>query len=340
MREAMLYDKIHDKHVHCRLCAHGCVIAPGERGICQVRRNEAGTLESLVYERVIARSVDPIEKKPLFHFYPGTRAYSMATVGCNFTCLNCQNHYISQYPREHDGHIVGDVVPAGDIVAEAVQSGCRSIAYTYTEPTIAIEYVLEVMQEARAAGLANVWVTNGYFTAEAAALVSPYLDAANVDLKGISDTVYRAIAGGNLRPVLNTIERMANARVWVEVTTLVIPGVNDSRDELQWTAQAVRGISPSIPWHVTRFFPSYKMADRPPTPAETLKLAKKMGQDAGLDYVYIGNLPGEGETTHCPACGAKLIVRSGFLVKSMEMEAGVCPQCGSAIAGVWFTADE
>ncbi|MFC2078641.1 AmmeMemoRadiSam system radical SAM enzyme [Candidatus Bipolaricaulota bacterium] len=338
MREAMCYDRISKRRVHCRLCSHCCIIADGERGICQVRRNEAGTLESLVYERVIARDVDPIEKKPLFHFYPATRAYSIATVGCNFTCLHCQNHYISQYPRAHAGHIVGDRIAAREIVMDAVESGCHSIAYTYTEPTIAIEYVLEVMEAAREAGLTNVWVTNGYFTAEAAALIVPLLDAANIDLKGISEGMYHDVVGGNVRPVLDTIERLVGSGVWVEATTLIIPGINDSRDELRWTAEAIRGISPTIPWHVSRFFPAYRMVDRAPTPAETLEMAKAIGHDVGLQFVYIGNLPGEGESTHCSSCGAKVIARSGFLVKSNRLLEGVCPDCETVIPGVWFVA--
>ena len=339
MHEALLYDRISENRVHCRLCSHGCIIAEGERGICHVRRNDAGTLVSLVYERVVARDVDPIEKKPLFHFYPGTRAYSIATVGCNFTCLYCQNHAISQYPRAHAGQLAGDRIPASDIVADAVESGCHSIAYTYTEPTIAIEYVFEVMKAAREAGLSNVWVSNGYFTAEAAALIIPYLDAANIDLKGISDVMYHEIVGGNVRPVLNTIERLVRAGVWVEVTTLVIPGINDSDDELRWTAEAIRGISPTIPWHVSRFFPAHKMSDRAPTPIETLIKARDIGRDVGLQYVYVGNLPGEGESTQCPTCGTTVIERLGFLVTKLRLEEGICPECQSEIPGVWFTAD-
>ena len=338
MREAILYDRITGNRVHCRLCSHCCTIADGERGICQVRKNEEGTLVSLVYERVIARDVDPIEKKPLFHFYPGTRAYSIATVGCNFTCLHCQNHYISQYPRAHDGRILGDRVPAAVVVAEAVEAGCHAIAYTYTEPTIAIEYVLEVMKAAHDAELMNVWVTNGYFTADAAALISPYLDAVNIDLKAISDQVYHDIVGGTVRPVLDSIERLARAGVWVEVTTVVIPGINDTQDELRWIAEAIYGISPSIPWHISRFFPAYRMVDRAPTPIDTLETAKMIGEDVGLQYVYIGNVPGEGESTFCPTCGEKVITRSGFLVKRLRLTEGMCPTCETQIPGVWFAA--
>ncbi len=339
MHEAMLYDRITEGRAHCRLCSHCCIIADGERGVCRVRKNEAGTLVSLVYERVIARDVDPIEKKPLFHFYPGTRAYSIATVGCNFTCLYCQNHHISQYPRVHAGQIAGDRVPASEIIEDAIAAGCHSIAYTYTEPTIAIEYVLEVMQVAREAGLTNVWVTNGYFTAEAAALITPHLDAANIDLKGISDDMYHEVVGGTVRPVLNSIERLVRAGVWVEVTTLVIPDVNDSDDELLWTAEAIYGISPTIPWHISRFFPAHRLADRAPTPIRTLEGAQAIGRDVGLQFVYIGNLPGEGESTRCPTCGATVIERSGFLVKKLRLVEGICPECEAAIPGRWFVAD-
>ncbi len=336
MHEALLYDRITDRRVHCRLCSHRCIIEDGQRGICQVRQNCDGTLFSLVYERVVARAVDPIEKKPLFHFYPGTRAYSIATVGCNFTCLHCQNHAISQYPRLHEGRILGERVAARDIVDEAVESGCHSIAYTYTEPTIAIEYVLEVMKLAREAGLANVWVSNGYFTADAASLIIPYLDAANIDLKGISNDMYREIAGGTVRPVIDTIERLVQAGVWVEVTTVVIPGINDSDEELLWTAEAIYGISPTIPWHVSRFFPAFRMNQLLPTPLERLQFAGRVGRGIGLQFVYLGNLPNEGETTACPACGAAVIERSRFLVKDLRLDEGICPECKTNIPGIWF----
>ena len=337
MREAILYERLNDKRVRCHTCAHRCMIAPGGRGICGVRENVDGKLYSLVYGRVVARDVDPIEKKPLFHFFPATRAYSIATVGCNFTCLNCQNHFISQYPREHGGRIIGEEVSPDQIVSEALKAGCRSIAYTYNEPTVAIDFYLDVMRLAQEEGLANVWVSNGYFSAEAADLISPYLDGINIDLKGISNDFYRQIAGGNLRPVVNSIERMHRSGVWVEVTTLVIPGLNDSSDQLRWTAEAICGISPRIPWHISRFFPAYRMVDRPPTPIPTLKRAYEIGREVGLYYVYIGNVPGEGEVTRCPNCGAKLITRAGFLVRENRLRDGKCPECGAEIDGVWST---
>jgi len=339
MHEAMLYDRLTDDRVRCRVCSHRCVIEPGERGVCAVRENVDGTLVSLVYGRLIARDVDPIEKKPLYHFYPGTRAYSIASVGCNFTCLHCQNHYISQYPREHAGRIVGDRVPAEEVVSDAVANGCHTIAYTYTEPTVAIEYVLDVMRLAKDEGLANAWVSNGYFTEETLAAIAPYLDAVNVDLKGISDRVYHEIVGGNVRPVLDTIERLTEAGVWVEVTTLVIPGVNDAADELRWTAEAIVGISSRIPWHVSRFFPAYRLVDRPPTPVDTLERAGRVGREAGLRYVYLGNVPGEGEETRCAECGERLILRSGYRIRENRMADGACPKCGTAVDGVWFSSE-
>jgi pyruvate formate lyase activating enzyme len=324
-----------DLRVRCRLCAHGCVISPGQWGVCRVRVNEDGVLMSSVYGRLVARQADPMEKKPLFHFYPGTDVYSLATVGCNFTCRHCQNHFISQYPRDHNDWTLGERVSAGEVIREAQSLGCRSIAFTYTEPTIAIEYVLEVMEAAREAGLANVWVSNGYFTADASARIIPLLDAANIDLKGISDDILRKLTGAGVGPVLHTIERLVNAGVWVEVTTLVIPGVNDRLDELRSTAEAVRGISRSIPWHVSRFFPAYLMCHLPPTPIETLEIAQRIGREAGLRFVYLGNLPGQGGSTHCPSCGAVVIQRSGASLQSMRLVEGSCSRCGESIPGVW-----
>ncbi len=334
-REAMLFGRKQGGVVRCRLCAHGCTIAPGSRGLCGVRENVDGTLRSLIYGRIVAREVDPIEKKPMFHFLPGSHAYSIATVGCNFTCHNCQNHFISQYPKQHEGRLVGDGVTAEEIVMEAVEAGCESVAYTYAEPTIAIEFYLEVMQAARDADLANVWVSNGYFTREASDLFVPLLDGINIDLKGISDDFYRSVTGANVRPVLDSIERMHDAGVWVEVTTLVIPGLNDSDEDLLWTAEAVAGISPAIPWHVSRFFPAHRMIERPPTPVATLERARRIGKSSGLRYVYIGNVPGEGEDTKCPECGARVIARAGYVIRENRIQDGRCPECETAIDGVW-----
>jgi pyruvate formate lyase activating enzyme len=335
VKEAILYDRGRNGSVRCRLCAHGCTIAPGSRGLCGVRQNDGGTLYSLSYGRLVARDVDPIEKKPLFHFYPGSRAYSIATVGCNFTCQNCQNHFISQYPRQHDGRLVGDAAEAEEVVEGAAQAGCRSIAYTYSEPTIALEFYLEVMQRAREAGLANVWVSNGFFSREAADALLPLLDAINIDLKGITDEFYHHVVGGNVRPVLDSIERVHREGIWVEVTTLLIPGQNDADDELRWTAEAIAGISPSIPWHLSRFFPAFRLMQLPPTPIETLERARRIGRDIGLHYVYLGNVPGDGEETHCPSCGVVVVRRTGYFVWENQLSGGTCPSCGAPVDGVW-----
>lgn len=339
MKEAMLYEKIGGGRVRCALCAHRCLIEVGRRGICRVRENRGGTLYSLVYGKVASCNVDPIEKKPLFHFLPGSRTYSIATVGCNFTCLNCQNYSISQILREKGDRIIGEDVAPGEILAEAVKSGCQSISYTYTEPTVFFEYALDIARLAHEEGLRNVFVSNGYMTSEAAEALFPVLDGINIDLKGISDEFYHDVVGGTLRPVLHSIERFAQAGTWVEVTTLVIAGMNDSSEALRWTAEAICGVSPTIPWHVSRFYPAYKLLDRPPTPVATLMKAQRIGREVGLRYVYVGNVPGEGEDTYCPACGALILRRIGFLVKENRLGEGCCPDCGAEVDGVWFTAE-
>jgi len=338
MKEAMLYEKIGGGRIRCALCAHRCLIKEGARGICRVRENRDGTLYTLVYGKTISQSVDPIEKKPLFHFLPGTRSYSIATVGCNFTCLNCQNHTISQYLRKQDGHIIGEDATPGEIVAAAKKSACKSIAYTYTEPTIFFEYAFDTACLAHEEGIRNVFVSNGYMTPEATEEILPYLDGINIDLKGISDDFYHDVVGGTLRPVLHSIERFFQAGVWVEVTTLIIPGMNDSSEALRWTAEAICGVSPTIPWHISRFYPAYRLTDRPPTPVATLQEAQRVGCEAGLHYVYMGNVPGEGEDTFCPVCGALVLKRIGFAIKENRLQEGCCPACGTEVDGVWFTS--
>ncbi|MCI2426444.1 AmmeMemoRadiSam system radical SAM enzyme [Candidatus Acetothermia bacterium] len=336
MKEAMLYEKAGKGRVRCLLCAHHCIIKEGERGICAVRENRHGTLYSLVFGKAVTLNIDPIEKKPFFHFLPASFAYSVATVGCNFTCLNCQNHYISQYPREYEGRIIGIDISPLEIVAETKARGCKTIAYTYSEPTIFFEYAYETARLAHAEGLKNVFVSNGYLTATATELIAPYLDGICIDLKGISERFYRKIAGGNLGPVLNTIRRMHSLGVWVEIVTLIIPGVNDSAEELRSTAEAIKGISESIPWHVSRFCPAYRMADYLPTPVATIQRARQIGIEVGLRYVYEGNITGQGETTHCPNCNQLLIKRIGFFVKENHLHAGRCPVCNEEIKGVWL----
>lgn len=335
MKEAWLYEKLDGGRVRCHLCAHRCAIRDGETGICGVRENREGVLYSLVYARPISQAVDPIEKKPLFHFYPGTTSYSVATVGCNFRCRFCQNADISQMPRDQ-GRIVGRHVPPEDIVEDALATGCRSISYTYTEPTVFFEYTRDIAVLARRAGLANNYVTNGYMTAEMLEAFYPYLDAANVDLKAFRDEFYRQQCGARLQPVLDTLRLMKQQGIWVEVTTLVIPGLNDDPGELRELAGFIaQELGVDTPWHVSRFHPMYKMLDRGSTPVQTLERAWAIGKEAGLRYVYIGNVLGaREENTFCWNCGKRVIGRFGFSVRERHVRDGKCEYCGAVIDGV------
>ena len=321
--------------MRCNLCAHRCLIPEGRRGVCMVRENRGGTLYSLVHGRIVSQALDPIEKKPLFHFLPGAPALSIATVGCNFRCDFCQNWEISQYPREHGGAVLGERVTPEELVAQAKSAGAPIIAYTYTEPTVFFELAYETARLAAREGIRNVFVSNGYLTEEAAREIAPYLHGINIDLKSFSDEFYRRHCGATLQPVLDTIERMVGLGVWVEVTTLVIPGWNDSSQELAWLAEFLSGVSPNIPWHISRFIPAWRVTDRPPTPVSTLRRARRIGLEAGLKYVYLGNVPGEGEDTHCPNCGETLIRRHGFYILQNRLREGRCPSCGTEIPGVW-----
>ncbi|RLC77841.1 MAG: AmmeMemoRadiSam system radical SAM enzyme [Chloroflexi bacterium] len=335
MKEARLYEKLGNGKVQCFLCSHRCRIDEGKRGICGVRENQGGTLYTLVYGKAISQAVDPVEKKPLFHFYPGTSAFSIATVGCNFRCDFCQNWEISQMPR-NEGRIAGGYVSPEAIVKAAKRYGSRSIAYTYTEPTIFYEYTYDIAVLAHKEGIANVYVTNGYMTPEMLEEFQPYLDAANVDLKAGKDEFYRKYCGARLQPVLESLKKMKEMGIWVEVTTLVIPGLNDSDDELRFIADFIsQELGPETPWHVSRFHPHYKMYDRPPTPVSTLHRAREIGLKAGLRYVYEGNVPGsEGENTYCYNCGKLLIRRFGFEILEYRVKEGKCYNCGAPIDGV------
>lgn len=335
MKEAMFYEAMSDNTVRCNLCNHRCKIRDGKSGICGVRENRGGKLMSLVYGKVVAEHIDPIEKKPLFHFLPGSKAFSIGTVGCNFRCKFCQNFDISQYPREHGGEIIGrDRTPA-QIVASARESGCETIAYTYTEPTIFYEFALDTAVLAREAGIKNVFVSNGYMSPEAARHIAPYIDAANIDIKAFTDSFYKTMCGARLEPVLETIRLLKALGVWVETTTLIIPGLNDGDDELRNIARFIKGVGAEIPWHVTQFYPTYELLDKPRTPVSTLRRASNIGKEEGLHYVYEGNVPGEGgENTYCHSCGALLIERYGLELIRNRLQNGTCPECGSRIKGV------
>jgi len=337
-KEAMLYEKAESGAVRCNLCAHRCRIAPGARGICQVRENQDGRLVSLVYERAVAASVDPIEKKPFFHFLPGTRAFSIATVGCNFRCTFCQNYHISHL-EACGGKIMGRPLPATEVIRLAEAEGCASISYTYTEPTVFFEYALSCARLAADRGIKNNFVTNGYMTEEAWRTIGPWLDAANVDLKAMRDDFYREYSGARLGPVLDSIRLAKSLGIWIEVTTLVIPGLNDSDEELREIAEFLAGVGCEVPWHVSRFHPDHKMLQIPPTPTETLRRAHKIGLDAGLRYVYIGNVPGEeGESTLCPRCGNMVLSRVGYRMTAVDVRDAKCGRCGFALDGVGLDA--
>ncbi|HHX64668.1 MAG TPA: AmmeMemoRadiSam system radical SAM enzyme [Chloroflexi bacterium] len=340
MKEARLWHSLEDTTLRCVLCAHRCRIADNDFGICGVRQNQGGTLYSLVYGLLVAQAVDPIEKKPLYHFYPESTAYSVATVGCNFRCAFCQNADISQSPRDH-GRIVGRHTEPEDVVRAAKQYGSRSIAYTYGEPTMFYEYSLDIGRLAHQEGIANVYVSNGYMTPEMLDEANPadepgLIDAANIDLKSFRDVFYRQQCGARLQPVLDSLKTLKARNVWLEVTTLIIPGLNDSEEELGDIARfIVTELGPDTPWHVSRFHPTYRMMDRPSTPVDTVSRAREIGLEAGLHYVYIGNVPGSGaEDTICPHCGHVVIHRAGYTVVRYDADGGTCGRCGGHIAGV------
>lgn len=331
----MFYEKLEGNTVRCHLCPHLCKINESRRGICGVRENKEGVLYSLVYGKVVTRAIDPIEKKPLFHFHPGSMAYSIATVGCNFRCKNCQNFDISQMPKEDKKLIVGEDASPQEIVAAAKHYDCRSIAYTYTEPTIFFEYAYDIARLAREEGICNIFVTNGYITEEAIRTIVPYLDAVNVDLKGLSEDLYLKNCGGHLNPVLDAIKLYKSLEVWVEVTTLVIPTLNDSEQDFRGIAEFIKSVGVDIPWHISQFYPAYKLTHLYPTPVTALREAREIGLEVGLRYVYEGNVPGEGgENTYCYQCGELLIRRYGYQILENNIRDSKCPRCGAMIDGV------
>jgi pyruvate formate lyase activating enzyme len=341
MHQAILFDQLEGNQVRCRLCAHGCLIKDGKRGICQVRQNQGGVLYSLVYGRPIAANPDPIEKKPLFHFLPGTSSFSIATLGCNFQCAFCQNWNISQHPRLYDAQPDQEPeVPADAIVRQARASGCASISYTYTEPTIYFEYARDCMALAVEQGLKNAFVTNGFESADCVEACRGLLHAANVDLKAMTDHFYKEECKGRLQPVLDTLGRLYAAGIWLEVTTLLIPGKNDDPGELRELAGFIKNeLSPLVPWHVSAYTPrfKYETSGIGPTPPKAVEAALNIGREAGLAYVYAGNLPPghDAENTLCHQCGARLITRRGFRVTENRLNQGNCPECGASQAGVW-----
>lgn len=360
VHEARFYEPLADNAVLCTLCPHDCHIAEGGRGACGVRYNHQGCLYTLVYDKVISREVNPIEKKPLFHFYPGSYAYSIATVGCNLRCSFCQNWQISQWPKMHlpkklgakvdvaadpesicplladlQGVVAGKTISPGQIVEAAVKTGCISISYTFTEPTIFYELAYDTAAIAHKHGLKNNFVSNGFINEAPLRELATVLDAANIDLKFFRDESYRRVSRARLQPILDAIRLYHELGVWLEITTLIIPDLNDSDEELHQIAEFIYDLDPAIPWHVTQYYPAYKMFDHPPTPVATLRRARKIGLETGLRYVYEGNVPGEGgENTYCYKCHALLIERYGFHVRKNRISDSQCPDCGTPIDGV------
>jgi len=359
LHEARFYETLPNGQVLCTLCPHDCRIAVNGRGACGVRYNKDGVLYTLVYDRVVSRSVEPVEKKPLFHFYPGSTAYSIATVGCNLRCSFCQNWDISQWPKEHlpkrlaskgeietqedicprlielEKAIPGEQVTPATIVETALAANATSIAYTYTEPTIFYELAYDTAVLAKENGLKNIFISNGYISEAPLRELATVLDAANIDLKFFSEKSYRHISRVRMQPILDAIRLYYELGVWVEVTTLVIPGINDSDEELKAIAEFVYSVGAEVPWHVSQFYPAHKMLDRPVTPMETLQRAGDIGRAAGLRYVYEGNVPGEkGENTYCYNCDSLLIDRYGFYVRSNRIHDGRCPDCNELIDGI------
>ena len=340
-KNAYLTQSLAGDAVQCRICEHFCAIRPGEVGKCGVRRNIDGTLALVVYGQAVAVHVDPVEKKPLFHFMPGDDVLSVGTYGCNFRCSFCQNWRMSQ-TRDFDDQsdYVGQRATPQMLVDTCLQNHTPMIAYTYNEPTVFFEYTYDSAKLAHEHGIKNIYVSNGYMSQAAVDMIEPYLDGINVDLKAFGETgeaFYRQQCQARLEPVKRNIAYIARETdIWMEVTTLLIPGLNDSDEELQAMTEWLVGVDPDVVWHVTAFHPDHHMLDRPPTSQQALMRAYEIGTRAGLHYVYVGNVMDEGrESTYCPQCGQKLIRRHWYMVKELWHERGVCPQCGYAIAGVW-----
>lgn len=335
MYPAALWKRLRDGRVQCQLCAHYCRLGQDERGRCGVRQCRDGALFTLVHDRVAALNLDPVEKKPLYHFQPGTMTLSFGTMGCNLSCAFCQNFSLSQPPRQGKP-IVGDPVTPAELVQAAVRNGAASISYTYSEPTVFFELMTETAVLAHDQGLKNILVSNGFQSPQCLDALGPLIDAANIDLKAMDADFYEQVCGAKLSPVLANLAHMRRLGWWIEVTTLLIPGRNDAPEELRSLADfLVRELGAQTPWHISRFHPDFAMRDRPPTPLASLQQAYAIGRESGLAFVYVGNVPGnEHNGTICPGCGELLIDRSGFMVNAVRTVGGRCAHCGAQVPGV------
>jgi len=332
--ETYYYEKLPNKKIRCKICPKECVIDDRERGYCGVRENSQGTYYTLVHSKPCSLASDPIEKKPFFHFLPGTLAFSMATVGCNMDCKYCQNWQISQIRPEQSSNY--HITPE-NMVDLAIEYNCPSIAYTYTEPVVFYEYMFDIAKAAQKRGIRNVMITNGYILPEPMEALLPYLDGVKIDLKSYSEKFYKEICDGELKPVLDTIKQIHKDGTWLEIVYLVVPTLNDSEEELRALSNWIfNEVGPDVPVHFSRFHPQYKLTNLPPTPVKTLEMAADITSDAGMKFVYVGNVAGdERERTYCPTCGKLLIYRIGYMISQNNIENGKCNECKTPIPGVW-----
>jgi len=334
--ESAFYERLNNKSIRCGLCPHECRIGEGGFGICGVRKNINNCLYSINYGTLTAENIDPIEKKPLYHFLPGSSTYSIAAPGCNFSCSFCQNWQISQIKKQNSERLaeMTRLTEPSEVVAAAKESGCKSIAFTYTEPTVFYEFMLEVSEIAQRAGIKTVMVSNGFIALEPLKRLCTVIDAFNIDLKSFSDDFYLKVCGGRLEPVLSTIEFIHSTKRWLEITTLLIAGENDSTEEITAVASFIASIGKETPWHVSRFFPAYKFSSSTATPIKTFQIAIDAAARHGLKHVYLGNIS-RSNVTRCPECSAPLIERNGYSTCILSSTPGICPFCATEIEGVW-----
>lgn len=332
--EGFRYKKLTNKKVVCGICPNRCILAPGDRSVCRSKVNFDGILYSLTYGNPCAVNVDPVEKKPLYHFKPRTKTFSIAATGCNFRCLNCQNWEISQ-AKPHEVRIYELFPP--EVVIEAQRSGSESIAYTYSEAIAFYEYMIDTARLAREKGIHNLWITNGYINRKPLLELCKVLDAANVNLKSYSDAIYRKLNGGRLQPVLNTLKTLHKQGVHFEITNLVVPGYVDDEDMVKEMCQWIlKNVGPDYPLHFLRFFPKYKLDRLPPTPVSTLTRFRELAMSEGIHYAYVGNVPyHDGNNTYCHHCKKLLIERKGYFIPSYNMVGNKCKFCETVIPGVW-----
>jgi len=333
-KEAKYYEKLPENHVRCTLCPWQCVVKPGDRGHCDVRANRNGTYYSLVYGQIAAHHNDPIEKKPLYHFLPGTPAFSIATAGCNVNCKFCQNADLAQRLPEELRTVS---FSPEDVVIHAKQAGCRSIAYTYNEPVIFTEYMQDIASAGQKKGIRSVVISNGFINQKPLKDLCRVIDAYKVDLKAFTEDYYEKIVGGMLKPVLDTLITLKAENIWTEIVYLVVPTLNDNEKHLHEMVKWIYNeLGPDVPLHFSRFYPKYRLLSLPPTPITTLEKAYQIGLDGGLHYVYLGNVPGhQGENTMCPSCGETVIRRVGYQIYENHIQSGKCEFCRYSIAGIW-----